>query len=210
MNCNGNEVLLDTGSPMTLGKGQTLEFMGRSVRCEESAMGYSFDTIKQQLGRDIDALLGMDTLGSLCMLVDCEAGEVVFSDEPMAPDNAVNFPLLVSPVGVMTEVDGKVVKLVVDSGAQLSYFDEQLLEGLEPTDVREDFYPGIGTFEVPVYDVMIDLDGIQLQAQCGAIPASVLMDISKINVGGVIGQDLFASHKVAFDFQQRNMYIFNN
>ena len=209
MNCNGNEVLIDTGSPETIGKGQTMEFMGRSIRCRESMMGFSFNSVVELPGRDIDALMGMDVMGNLCILVDCAAGEVTFSDEPMKLDNAVTLPLQVSGLGVITQVEvaGKPANLIVDTGAQLSYINEPYVAGVEPTGMREDFHPFMGRYEVPTYGMTINLGGKVLDAVCGASPAQVQRLISIINADGVLGHDLFAQGKVVLDFTNNSLQL---
>ncbi|MBR6284000.1 MAG: hypothetical protein IKR25_06880 [Muribaculaceae bacterium] len=202
MTCNGNEVLIDTGSPETIGKGQTLEFMGKKVHCRKSLMGFSFNSVVELLGRDIDALMGMDVLGSLCMQVDCAAGEVTFSDEPLALDNATSLPLRVSAFGVTTEAEvaGRHANLIVDTGAQLSYINEPFVAGLESTGMREDFHPFMGRYEVPTYDMTVKLAGRDVKMVCGASPAQVQQLIAIIHADGVLGHDLFAQGKVVLDF----------
>ena len=202
MTCNDNEVLIDTGSPETIGKGQTLEFMGKKVRCRESMMGFSFNSVIELLGRDIDALMGMNQLGSLCMLVDCEAGEVTFSDEPLALDNATSLPLRVSAFGVMTEAEvaGRHANLIVDTGAQLSYINEPYVDGLESIGMREDFHPFMGRYKVATYDMTVKLADRPMKMVCGASPAQVQQLIAIINADGVLGHDLFTQGKVVLDF----------
>ena len=207
MNCNGNEVLIDTGSPKTIGKGQTLEFMGKSIYCHKSLMGFSFSDVTELLGRDIDALIGMDVLGDLCMLVDCAAGEVTFSNESLNINPAVTLPLQVSSFGVVTEakVSGKHANLIIDTGAQLSYINKPYVTGMQSIGQREDFHPFMGRYMVQVYNLTFNLAGRALEVECGASPTEVASLISLINADGVLGYDLFLNQKVILDFIDKKL-----
>ena len=54
---NGLKVLVDTGSPFSIGKDPHFEFMGQQYHCNEG-----ISTISEMMGYDIDVLMGMDVL----------------------------------------------------------------------------------------------------------------------------------------------------
>lgn len=202
MKCCGKDVLLDTGSPWTLGSGETLEFMGKTVYCEKGGQMYNIDSVRQLLGRDIDVLMGMNVLDGMCMLVDLTADEVTFSDEPLTLENAVTI-FLERPnnfVTIRAEVSGMPVNLVVDTGAQLSYLNGQYIAGLDPIGTHKDFHPLMGHYEVPIYGMPVNIAGRDLDVVWGEATPGVSALISPIGADGVLGYDLFKQGKVMFDF----------
>ena len=202
MKCSGKDVLLDTGSPWTLGSGETLEFMGRTVSCESGVSMYTIDSVRQLLGRDIDVLMGMNVFNGMCMLVDLTAGEVTFSDEPLTLENAVTTSLERpnNLVTIRAEVSGMPVNLVVDTGAQLSYLNDQYIAGLNPIGTHEDFHPLMDRYEVPIYGLPVKIAGRDLDVVWGGSTPGVSALISQVGADGVLGYDLFKQGKVVLDF----------
>lgn len=202
MKCSGKDVLLDTGSPWTLGNGETLELMGGTVSCERGGPTYNINSVRQLLGRDIDVLMGMNVLDGKCMLVDLTAGKVTFSDEPLTLENAVTVSLErpSNHATIQAQVSGMPVNLVVDTGAQLSYLNDQYIAGQESIGTRNDFHPNLGHYEVPIYGVPVNIAGRDLDVVWGKATPGVSALISQVSADGVLGYDLFKQGKVVLDF----------
>lgn len=89
----GLEILIDTGSPVTLSNLDQIELMGNTYQCHNQMVGCTFDSIKEMLGRDIDVLLGMDVLRNYRLLVNCQVGLLKMSDESLTIKDATSVQL---------------------------------------------------------------------------------------------------------------------
>ena len=207
----GLEILIDTGSPVTLSNLNQFELMGKTHQCSNQMVGCTFDSIKELLGREIDILLGMDVLRNYRLLVDCQVGHLVLSDESLTIDDATSVALHPSMMNTAVAIEAKVadrsVQLVVDTGAKISYISKKLCEGMESVEEREDFHPYIGTFKTPIYRMTIDINQKQLSTDFGNLPQLYAMTLSMANLDGVIGYDLFAANQVVLDFPSMVMLI---
>ena len=209
IDCDGHQVLVDTGSPITFGCVNPLTIMGEDYPCYPSIMGFNIQSVIELLGRDIDAILGMDILNDYSMVVDCQQGLLTISDGDESFLDAASMPiqLTMNYVTTQTRVADKSLRFIIDTGAQLSYINPEHIQGQPSIGQRDDFHPIMGRYQVTVYDINIHLAGVDLQAQCGASPALVQQLIAIFDADGIIGYDLFASRKVVLDFPEKTLYV---
>ena len=66
---NNQSILLDTGSPISMGEGQ-FELAGHSYELQNNYMGIDNNLISRYLDEDFDVLLGMDILQAYDLKVD--------------------------------------------------------------------------------------------------------------------------------------------
>jgi len=57
------------------------------------------------------------------------------------------------------KVDGDVIPLLFDTGAKISYIDPDYVDGMTPLAERENFYPTLGRFTTPVYELSVLVGG---------------------------------------------------
>lgn len=209
IDCDGHQVLVDTGCPITFGRIPTLSIMGEDHPCCPSVMGVDIQSVNELLGREVDAILGLDIMSDYSMIVDCQQGQLTLSDGDEAFAGAVSLPMQnkMMYISVQAQVAGQELCFIVDTGAQLSYINPQHVQQLPSVGQRDDFHPIMGRYQVPIYDVTIGLADIQLPTQCGASPRLVQSTISLIGADGIIGYDLFAGRKVVFDFPEHILHI---
>lgn len=70
INNNGQKILVDTGSPVTIGRSNHFVFMDHEHNCTTAYLGTDIPSISKLMDYDIDVLMGMDVLGRYEMLTD--------------------------------------------------------------------------------------------------------------------------------------------
>ena len=99
---------------------------------------------------------------------------------------------------VEATVRGHARRLFFDTGAKLSYANDEIVAGLASTGRERDFYPGFGTFETDVYDVPVVLGGIEATVPCGVLPPLLRLVLLMGGAHGILGTAIFDHADVAF------------
>lgn len=206
---NGNIILVDTGSPVTIHKAQTLDFLGRDFRVHTSIMGKGIGDISQLAGIDFTTLLGMDVLSQYRVLFDYEGRKLTFLTEEEDGIDGTAYPLMdILGMKVLDmEISGQHLKMAVDTGAPLSYVDRDVTDCLESAGEKEDFNPMVGRYRTPVYTLETVFGGRSFAVTYGNLPTILAMSLKLGEVGGVIGYDFFRSFKVMLDFRSGTAVI---
>lgn len=116
------------------------------------------------------------------------------------------------------EVAGKTFKLVLDTGASKTVFDQGIVEsliGAEHVLASERTSTGLGATDIPSFTAVIDrisLTGLDLYAQDVAI-----LNLSTINdayqkllnepILGVLGSDILMARRAIIDFHKRTVLL---
>lgn len=198
-------ILVDTGAQATLNSTGQLEFEGTVHRCS-TQLGTSVADISGLLGMDITTLLGVDVLEKYQVLFDYSNQQIEFSQTPkvfeghaIALDRVMGIPVIPLTIG------GAQHRFFLDTGAQYSYASGHSINAFPPAGQAEDFYPGIGRFQINCHtaDLMIGTD--QFTARCGIPPALVQRLLAMGDCQGIIGADLFNQFKIQLDLTGRQM-----
>ena len=191
-------VLIDTGSPFSLCRedekngGGTLDPLARQMG------GISLEKIGEFVGCEVEALAGCDILNRYDVTIDPVKRRLIlyseiqpFGGEAYDAEFALGVPIL------DVTVRGEKQRLCFDTGAQLSYLPESLIQGLESAGQRHDFSPllGLGTFAAQTARVPITLAGENIDILCGAND-KVQALLRMANITGVLGSAVFTHFKV--------------
>jgi len=190
---DGRKVLIDTGSPVSIGKLTSWTFLGRPVNLLEELHGFNLDYLSQQVGMPLDVLMGMDVLKDYNLLIDDQVGTVIFSPDGFMMPYITRLPLteyLMKVPAVEVEVEGHQMKLVLDTGARFSFLPNNFIIDREEKGKEHDFYPGIGEFDTPIYSVPMRLNGEMFLLTCGILPPTLEMALQATGVNGLLGMDL--------------------
>jgi Ca-activated chloride channel family protein len=187
----GKRVLLDTGSPFSVGDGSELKIAGNRFS-PGSQMGVTPEQLSRWMNTQIDALLGTDILSEFGVSVDWWKSEVTF-----AP-SGTNFTGLELPMKLLMgtpvlrfEGPGGMTDAIFDTGAKLCYMPRSAVQGRCPVNHLKDFHPMIGPFETDVYELEIEIAGRSFVANCGVLPDSMTTLLSgMIGIEWIIGTDL--------------------
>ena len=85
---------------------------------------------------------------------------------------------------------GKVLAAFFDTGAALSYMLAEELDGLQPDSVQEEFYPLIGNFMTPVYQLPINVGGECHSLRFGCLPEELRPMLDAGGVKAILGTGL--------------------
>lgn len=209
INDNGQKVLVDTGSPETIGRSDHFVFMDQEYNCTTSYFGQNIPSISRMMDYDIDVLMGMDVIGKYKMFTDYKSKKVTFSSEniPFEPVCTIPIKQKEGVFCVILRVKGEDVRLFLDTGAKISYIAETYTSDETAIEVLEDFYPMIGQFETPIYAMEASVDGQSFPVNFGKLPSKLAMMLQMMGIEGAIGYDLFNKYKVLLDFKNNKMLL---
>jgi hypothetical protein len=186
---DGREIMLDTGAPTSIGKNE-INFEGDTYVLQDNYLGVSLETISEWSGLEFDVLMGMDIIGGKDLLIDPANNSLVFEDRLEGSGHLLELKTLMGIPMIEIEIAGETVELVLDTGAATSYLDPDLLEGLDSVDEREDYYPLIGRFNTPIYQLDVSLDEESIDLEFGRLPDLLQMTLMLTGCRGILGTQI--------------------
>jgi len=195
-------VLLDTGSPHSLGTPTEISLAGRTWRLLRDELGL-MSRIGTALGHRVDALLGTDVLRGVPLLVDGPAGRVSFDVE--TPSTGSEIPLTL-PCGVpelVLEHHGAAIPAFLDTGAPLSYTTPEAVAGRTPDGTEEDFHPLVGSFTAPFYQLDVIVGGRSHRGRFAVLPAQLAPLRQMIGTRWILGSEFFRDRRIMLDLDRK-------
>ena len=210
---NGKTYLIDTGSPSSIFDGESLEFLGQTCHKNNlmslAARVMPLD-ISNLLGMHVDALIGNDILKHFAICFDYGNSEITFSDEGLTLPDAVAVPINTSfgvPKAKMS-LQGHEGLFFLDTGAKISYVSSATTNGLTPGETDTDFYPGVGDFETPIFNLDTTIADKTFKARYGNLPKVLEFSLMGLSgTKGVIGYDFFNNFKVLIDYRANQLFL---
>lgn len=202
-----NEVILiDTGAPASLHAGGQFTFEETVHRCSTNMMAVTVGTISELLGMEITALMGADVLAKYQVVLDYRNLQAEFSAQPIEFEGpAVALESFMGIPVIRLSISGNSHRFFLDTGAQYSYFSGELITAFPPAGEAEDFYPGVGRFQINCHDVQVSIGNAPFTARCGNPPPLVQQMLTMGNCKGIIGADLFNNFRVLLNLGGREM-----
>jgi hypothetical protein len=191
--------IVDTGSPQSFGDHRTVNLVRKTFEVSPDLMGLNAKTLSELSGICVQGLIGTDILNEFDILFDVQAGEVTFSDLPLNTEGK-SFPIEFV-MGVPTasiQIQSREVAMVFDTGAAFSYWQAPELDSFSEKEIRKDYFPGIGEFEVKTFHVPITLGDLEFQLECGRLPEMLGLTLSLIGVDGILGNEFFRELKLGY------------
>ena len=199
--------LLDTGSPVTVGRQRAWEFLGKPRQLATGFGPIAMDGLSNAVGTRIDVLLGTDLLSECAFDIDWPLRRVTFAGPSNGAGHAVPLTTRLGLPIATAEFRGETLQFVVDTGAVVSFLPPKRLEGLPRTGLHRDFtvYPRITTFETPLYQAPLMLAGDTIDLRWGELP-DALAPVQLI-ANGIVGTELFRQYWVRFDLANGTMWL---
>ena len=190
----GTRVLLDTGSPISFHSGGAIVLGGESFSVPTSLMGTDAAYVSENVGAQVDGLVGMDILGG-GVLIDVPAGQVTVGESTEGRTRVPSRSFFGKILGYLAAdmvIRGSRVRALIDTGAPTSYVIPSVTEGLTEVDTVTDFNPMVkgGTFSTPVFEMPASFAGKEFTMRAGHLPESLRTMLSMLGVTGVIGMEL--------------------
>ncbi|MFH2040035.1 MAG: VWA domain-containing protein [Chloroflexota bacterium] len=207
---DGQETLLDSGSPFSLGRKSDLYFMNAVHPLSQEFMGVDLETIGHLVGTRLDLMVGADILLKYRVLLNLPNGLIQFS-QPDGPGFGNRVPLrMMAGVPIATcLVSGKEIQAAFDTGSKLCYINSKLIKDLASIGKEKDFYPGMGEFETKVYEVPFEIGGMELSLRCGVLPATLEAALGLTGAQGILGVDLLQKFEIWLNLPEGEMYMHN-
>ena len=194
-------LILDTGSPESFHPSGIIKLCGEDILVNTSLMGVSSDYLRTHVGANLDGIVGMDLIHRYPMLVDLRCG-VVFIDDDAIYDRSFEQvelgPHAQGLIAVKMVVNNHLVRMIVDTGAPISYINESIVGNLESEGEKSDFHPLIGDFHTKTYRCeVVPVPAEKPYSQVfGVAPRMLSMTLAMLQVDGIIGIDLFKRYRI--------------
>lgn len=209
LNENGKDILVDTGSPVTLSRETDFLFMGVHHHVATNAGGHTVEGLAQLMDYPFDVLLGMDIMSDLSVFVDYRNKQISFSDEGFDYDGFSELNIQKGMLGAITiplTVKGYLMNFALDTGAKISYVDDKCVSSEIPVEERDDFNPLVGHYTTSIFDMQAMIGNTLFPVRFGILPHSLSMPLKMMGIDGVIGYDLFAAFTVIMDFKSNSLF----
>lgn len=202
--------LLDTGSPYCIGA-RPFQFLGEDLRQAEDFMGTPLTDLGPHIGADIEFLIGANALKTVSFVIDWERLEFRVSDQPLslAGERIVLETRTAVPI-VCPTVQGVSRRLFFDTGAQISYLNRVLFDGLKSQGRVKDFHPSVGEYETPSFSLNVCFSknvGKEIPVIFGVLPEALEQGLLPAKVDGVIGSEIFDAYIGGFDYRENLMIL---
>lgn len=192
-------LLVDTGSPLSFHESGRLILGGQEFSVSTSLMGTDAEYVSNNVHERVSGLVGMDLIGRLGgVRIDVPAGKLAFG---CGTDGMMRIPSHVGMGYVFMDmtVNGRQVRVILDTGAPVSYVSPSLTEGLTPVGRVTDFNPMVpgDTFETPIFEFPASFAGKDFTMRAGHLPQLMGVAISLLGVEGVVGMEILGRIPVA-------------
>lgn len=190
--------LVDTGLPITFGRGGTITWDGRRRQIPSQFGPFRMEQIQPHVNMPIVGMVGVDLLNAQDLCWDGPAGECRVGEEP---NSAVAASLRFTSVMGVPVMDallgGQVAKCILDTGAQFGYLlDRGYTRGAEEDEVIHDFNPILGDIVSPSWKVEVKLDSVGFVERFGLLEGRGGAALGLMGVDGVIGCSWMAQRKI--------------
>ena len=193
---DGQNILVDTGSPVSFHKSGILVLGNTRINVFSSLPMLSTEFLSVNIGCQIDGLLGMDLMNKVPTSIRLNDGIMVFDDDARYSTQFQMYPLSIVAGGLLAiriSVNHKEAKMVVDTGAQISYIREEFIRGQELDKTMDDFSPYNCSFKTDTYICEVDtlIGHPPFSQRFGIPPKEILSILDLFQADGIIGIDLF-------------------
>ena len=159
---------------------------------------------KEAVDPRLTHLIGMDELGRSPFVLDWTAATLVQSAP--RPRAAASSPLQsvmsIPAIAVTVHIAGQPAPATafLDTGAPIGYAAAAAVRGLTSIGDKEDFFPGLGRFTTPVYEVEVEALGLRQHVRVGVLPPLLAMALSLLGPDTwILGADFFRGRRLWFD-----------
>lgn len=197
----GHLWLFDTGAPTSFGCTQGLSFAGEQFSLAQSYFGLTAEALSGFTGVQCHGLLGADILGRFDHIIDIEKGSLTLSlDDELhcSSSNAVSMDEFMGIPVVRACIGSMDYRMLFDTGAQISYFQDDSIAGFPAAGSVTDFYPGVGQFQTRTHEVLVTLGQDSFVLRCGSLPGVLAATLMLAGVQGVIGNQVLADRVVGY------------
>ena len=204
---NGELWLLDTGAPTSFGKSTSISLAGEQFSLGSSYLGLTSATLAGFVGVQCVGLLGADVLGRFDHILDVPGGTLSISTAELS--HAGQTVRLADFMGIpilTAQIAGTDYRMFFDTGAQISYFQEDSIADFPAAGPVTDFYPGVGQFQTETHQVEVTLGGVAFKLRCGTLPGLLGATLMMADTEGIVGNQILCNRVVGY-FPRRHALV---
>lgn len=203
-----NIILVDTGSPVTLHDAPLLNFCERDFPSASKNQLTSIDEISSLLGKKITTLLGIDVLSKFNCIFDYRKAKLTLSEDKIPFEGeSIRFTQISGIPVLEFHVFDQKSRFFLDTGAKISYLNSDLTKHLLSKSTQSDFYPGIGPFETPCFEIITQFGQHRFNVLYGNLPKMMESMLESNQINGIIGFDFFNNFRVMIDFENQVLKV---
>ena len=201
----GNLWLYDTGAPTSFGAAESLGFAGDQFGLSSSYFGLTAATLSQYVGVECSGLLGADVLSRFDHIFDTAGGKLTVSTAELSHDGqSVRLDEFMGIPIITARVGGSDYRMFFDTGAQISYLQDDSITKFPSAGSVTDFYPGVGQFQTDTHEVPVLLGSVAFALRCGSLPGLLGATLMMADTQGIIGNQVL-NDRIAGFFPRRNL-----
>jgi hypothetical protein len=201
-------VLIDTGSPYSLGDGRPFFFLGNQYNFPTSFMGLDVSQLNQFLSTKIDILLGGDVLSKIVFMIDCYKSIIQVSSTRLEFEGvSVPAALFMDIPIIDLRVGNRNIKAFLDTGSRLSYLDPEIIRNYNSIGSASDFYPGVGQFSTSLYEIPVVFADTTRKMTFGKLPELLQKKLMEAGTKSILGNEVFKYYKIYFCFQNKKIIL---
>jgi len=206
--------IVDTGSPLSFHVDGKISLDNVDYKVPTNLLKVDSNYLSSHFGRRVSGLIGMDIINRTPVIISlydmCPV--VTFGIEPTGFHQLDSFMLMGAP-GIMVTINDAQQRLLVDTGASISYLKSTLLTGRQSVGIKRDFSPLIGeeSFETELFrvpcEIGSELNVTQFNVNFGKMPQGLESQLTMLGVDGILGYSLFKKYHVAI--YRHNIWLMN-
>jgi hypothetical protein len=198
---------LDTGAPNSFGTNSNLSLAGEQFRLGSNYLGLTAATLSGFVGVQCAGLLGADVVGRFDIIFDVPNNTVSFSTEELsfygqsvALSEFMGVPILTA------QIRGRDFRMFFDTGAQISYLQDDSLAEFPAAIQVSDCYPGAGKFQTETHTVDAHVGASSFSVRCGSLPGLLGMTLMMADTQGILGNQILHERKAGY-FPRRKKLV---
>ena len=192
-------LIIDTGSPVSLGPDIPVRVLGSVVHLNSRFGSYTWTEIQESLPFAAVGLVGVDAFSDAVLGFDV-ANNTLARLEASIEGNKTAF-VMGSPV-VQCQIGEDRLSCVLDTGAGLSYLrNEKTAVFGQSLGKQHDFHPMLGEFEVETVACTLVIGDQSLTETFGIATAELRQLMDTANIDAILGTTFFQQSLVEIDFQ---------
>ncbi len=191
--------LLDTGSPISFGRESTIELDGERFAIGADYFGLNALALSELVGEPLAGLIGTDVLGKLDLQIDVGAESLTASQQPIEMDGmSVDLEEFMGVSIVRVQSAEGEHRMFFDTGAQISYYQNDSLQSFKAAGSVRDFFPGMGEFDTETHIVPFSIGPLAFEFRCGRLPDLLGLTLMMAGVEGIVGNEICVGRKVGY------------
>jgi hypothetical protein len=200
--------LFDTGARASFGSEPAVTIAGEQFCVGSSYLGLTAVTLSRLVAVECIGLLGADVLGRFDFVLDAPNGRATISSgrlehlgTPIDLDEFMGVPIVSARV---RDID---YRMFFDTGAQISYLQDDCLASFRAAGTVADFYPGFGQFQTETHDLDITLGEVAFTLRCGMLPDPLGATLMLAQTVGIIGNQVVSDRVVGYFPRRRSLVL---